>query len=169
MNLKIAGIIFAVTLIASQLHAGLITEVTLPPIVHENATLTIVEPDGAVIRYSAADLEKLPTYSLTTTTPWRDEPAVFEGVLLSDILDKSGLNNSANIMVTAENDFQTIISRDLIDSVQILVATRVNGQAHSRRIRGPIQFVIDAEAFENSTLTNESNLVWMAARIEEAD
>lgn len=163
------GIFLAVTLIASQLHAGPIMEVTLPPIALDNATLTVVEADGDEIRYSAADLEKLPTYSLTTTTPWREEPAVFEGVLLSDILDKSGLNGSENVIVTAENDFKSILSKDLIDSIQILVATRVNGQAHSRRIRGPIQFVIDAETFANSSLTNESNLVWMAARIEAAD
>jgi len=61
------------------------------------------------------------------------------------------------------------MSKDLIDSVQILVATRVDGKAHSRRVRGPIQFIIDAEAFVGSSLATEASLVWMAARIEAAE
>jgi len=110
-----------------------------------------------------------PTCSLTTTTPWRDEPAVFEGVLLSDILEKNGLDGSPSILVTAENDYQTTMSKDLIDSVQILVATRADGKAQSRRVRGPIQFIIEAEAFAGSSPATESSLVWMAARIEAAE
>jgi len=131
--------------------------------------LTVVASDGVETRYSAAELEMFPTCSLTTTTPWRDEPAVFEGVLLSDILKKNGLDGSPSILVTAENDYQTTMSKDLIDSVQILVATRADGKAQSRRVRGPIQFIIEAEAFAGSSPATESSLVWMAARIEAAE
>ena len=169
MNLKITAMLFTLGLFAGQLHAGPIKQATLPPIEHEQAALTVVASDGVETRYSAAELEMFPTYSLTTTTPWRDEPTVFEGVLLSDILEKNGLNGSPSILVTAENDYQTTLSKDLIDSVQILVATRVDGKAHSRRVRGPIQFIIDAEAFAGSSLATEASLVWMAARIEAAE
>ena len=53
-----------------------------------------------------------------------------------------------------------------MSSVNILVATRVNGAAHTRRERGPIQFIIDMDEYNASELTSSSNLVWMAARIE---
>ena len=146
--------------------AGTLEPVELQPIRHRPATLTVVAPDGTERSYTAAELETFPTYSLTTRTPWRETPANFEGVLLSDILAANGLADAGSVMVTAENDYASTISRDVWEDVDILVATRVDGRAHSRRARGPIQFVIDMEAFAASDLTSESNLVWMAARIE---
>ena len=103
-----------------------------------------------------------------TTTPWREQPADFAGVMLSDLLAAHGLDQAAEIRVTAENDYSTTMSRELLSSVPVLVATRVDGKAHSRRQRGPIQFIIDADDYSASPLTSESNFVWMAARIEAA-
>ncbi|MEY1554427.1 molybdopterin-dependent oxidoreductase [Yoonia sp. R2331] len=144
-------------------------QVSLEPIAHDQATLVIVGQDSTEMSYSPAELETLPTYRVTTTTPWREQPADFDGVLLSDLLDANGLGGADAILVTAENDYTTTLTRELIDSVEILVATRVNGEPHSRRERGPIQFVIEKSQFEGSPLTSESNFVWMAARIEAAD
>ena len=152
--------------VASSVSAESFLEVELAPINHADAALVIVGVDGSETTYSPAELEQLTTYSLTTTTPWRDEAATFEGVLLSDLLAANGLDSVESILVTAENDYSTIIERELLDSVEILVATRVNGLPHTRRKRGPIQFVIDDEAYSSSELTSESNFVWMAARIE---
>ena len=152
----------------SSAMAGALTPVELEPIKHAKASLVIIGADGASTTYTPAELEHFTTYSLTTTTPWREEPAEFEGVLLSEVLAAHGLDNAASILVTAENDYSTTMSRELLDSVPILVATRVDGQPHSRRARGPIQFVIDSDAFATSDLTSESNFVWMAARIETA-
>lgn len=140
--------------------------VELEPIQHANAFLVVVGADGLETKYTPAQLEEFTTYSLTTTTPWRKEPARFEGVLLSDILAAHGLDSVDAIRVTAENDYSTVMERELLETVQILVATRVDGRPHSRRARGPIQFVIGSEAFGSSGLTSESNFVWMAARIE---
>ena len=156
----------AFVILATPLFASEFTPVDLGPLKHRAATLTIIAPDGSEVSYTPAELEQFPTYQLTTTTPWRDAPAVFEGVMLADVLAAHGLDTVAAIKVTAENDYSTTIEQALFSSVDILVATRVDGRPHSRRVRGPIQFVIDAETFANSSLTSESNLVWMAARIE---
>lgn len=156
----------ALMLSATTIHADTMREVELAPIQHAQASLVIIGSDGSETTYTPAMIEQFQTYSMTTTTPWRDEPANFEGALLSDILASHGLENVSSIVVTAENDFTTTLSQDLLDTVDILVATRVNGKPHSRRERGPIQFVIDSETFSASNLTSESNLVWMAARIE---
>lgn len=156
----------ALLLAAQPLFAGDLTPVDLKPIKHRTATLTVIAPDGREKTYTPAELEQLPTYSLTTTTPWRDVPAVFEGVRLADVLAASGLDSVASILVTAENDYSTSMAQSLLSEIDILVATRVDGKPHSRRARGPIQFVIDAETFAASDEASESNFVWMAARIE---
>lgn len=156
----------ALVMLATPLFASDFIPVDLGPMKHRAATLTIIAPDGTEVSYTPAELEQFPTYQLTTTTPWRDAPAVFEGVMLADVLAAHGMDGVAAIKVTAENDYSTTFEQALLSSVDILVATRVDGKPHSRRARGPIQFVIDADAFARSDLTSESNLVWMAARIE---
>ena len=153
-------------ILTSAGFAGSLQPVELAPIKHASATLTVVASDGTERSYTPAELEAFPTYSLTTTTPWRQEPATFEGVLLTDVLTANGLTNAASVTVTAENDYSTVVDQNTWKGVQILVATRVDGRAHSRRTRGPIQFVIDMDTFTATDLASESTLVWMAARIE---
>lgn len=166
MPLRFTTVVAAMTLSISSAIAGTPTLVELEPIEHAEASLVVIAADGTSTTYTPAELEQFTTYSLTTTTPWREEPAEFEGVLLSEILAAHGLDIADSILVTAENDYSTTMVRELLDSVQILVATRVDGRPHSRRERGPIQFVIDSETYNSSDLTSESNFVWMAARIE---
>jgi hypothetical protein len=150
------------------LLADAFAPVSLSPISHNTAALIVVSADGKATTYSPADLERLPTFSMTTKTPWRDVPATFDGVLLSDLLAANGLDDVEEIVVTAENDYSTSLNRALLNDVRILVATRVDGRAHTRRERGPIQFVIERNEFEASDLTSEAHFVWMAARIEPA-
>jgi hypothetical protein len=140
--------------------------VVLAPTEHAEAQLVVVSPDGTETRYTPADLETFPTYRLVTTTPWRDQPTAFEGVLLADVLAANGLSEVESIFVTAENDYSTRMTRKLLTTVDVLVATRLDGRAHTRRARGPIQFVIDAETYATSDVVSESDLVWMASRIE---
>ncbi|MEM9578231.1 MAG: hypothetical protein AAF999_14605 [Pseudomonadota bacterium] len=163
-SIIVGALIASATAVAAELE-----QVVLDPIPHADATLVVLAPDGSETSYTPSQLEQFTTYRMTTKTPWRETPATFEGVLLSDVLEAHGLAEMSTIVVTAENDYSTSISRDVIGTVEILVATRVDGKAHSRRARGPIQFVIDAAAYEASGVATESDLVWMAARIEPAD
>ena len=140
--------------------------VDLAPISHATAELVIVDADGVERRFTPATLEELDTFRLRTTTPWREEPAEFDGVLLSDLLQAGGLAGAEEIRVTAENDYSTVIPRAVWESTPVLVATRVDGRAHTRRERGPIQFVISMQDYEASTIATEAHMVWMAARIE---
>ncbi|MEH6725862.1 MAG: hypothetical protein V7703_06845 [Hyphomicrobiales bacterium] len=146
--------------------AGSLVKVELSPIEHLEATLVVVGKDGTQTAYTPAELEAFPTYSLTTTTPWREETAKFEGVLLTDILASSGLDKIDTVTVMAENDYKTVFERELWENVDFLVATRVNGAAISRRARGPFLFVIDMDTLTHSEIADESSLVWMASRIE---
>lgn len=166
MHFRILAAAAVLALSPQSVLAGPLVEVDLAPISHVDAALVVVGADGTETTYTPADLETFPTYSLTTTTPWRDEPAVFEGVLLADVLAAGGLDAINSIAVTAENDYRTAMDRELWETVDILIATRADGRALSRRARGPILFVIDEDTFNASDLTSKSNLVWMAARIE---
>lgn len=166
MHSPILATLAAFILSAQSLMAGPVVPVSLEPINHMSAALVVVAEDGTELSYSPEELEEFTTYSITTVTPWRDVPAQFDGVLLADILSAAGLDSVGSIKVTAENDYTTVLNRDLWESVDILVATRVDGRPHTRRARGPIQFVIDNDAYHESDLTSDSNFVWMAARIE---
>ncbi len=146
--------------------AGAPEPVALDPLQHNPAVLEVIGGAGSPVSFTPADLERLPTYRITTKTPWRDAPAVFDGVLLDDLLRETGLFDAPAIRVVAENDFASVIPRDLWQTTPVLVATRVDGAPHARRARGPIQFVIDMETYETSDIARESHLVWMAARIE---
>ena len=142
--------------------------VALDTMRHMSATLTVIGGNGSETSYTPATLEEFPTYSLRTTTPWREEPAEFEGILLRDLLEANGLADAEAIAVTAENEYQVTIPRIIWQELDVLVATRVDGRQHSRRNRGPIQFVISADEYGTSPDAREDHLVWMAARIEAA-
>jgi len=142
--------------------------VVLAPIAHQDAALEVVGADGTRTVYSPASLEQFPTYQIETVTPWRNEPAVFAGVLLSDVLAHHDLLSAALILVTAENEFSSGFDRSVLEAAPILIATRVNGAPHSRRARGPIQFVVEDLHYQSQDVLNESHLVWMASRIEAA-
>lgn len=140
-------------------------QVELNPIQHNRGALVVVDMQGTKTNYSSADLENMTTYRMVTTTPWRRAPTQFDGVMLVEILRKHGLDQVSEILVSAEDGFGTLLSRDLFQSVDILVATRVNGKAHQRRQRGPLQLIIHEQDFRAPTLAKEANLVWMVARI----
>ena len=166
--MRVLGILLACVL-AGPVFAGQATPVNLGPINHAKAKLVVVTPDGLQVSYTPSEIETFPTFRIETTTPWRREPAQFDGVMLRDLLAANGMAEMPAILVTAENDFTVTIEREIWEDVDILVATRVNDRAHSRRTRGPIQFVIDHQQFEASDLARERHLVWMAARIEPAN
>lgn len=166
-QISIAAGVAAALSIAGAAYAADPMPTQLEPMKLRASSLTVRATDGAETVYSGETLEALPTFAMETRTPWRPDPARFEGVLFSDILRAHGLEGR-DVIVTAENDFQVLIERDVHSVVPILVATRVNGQPHSRRERGPIQFVIDEEVATKGAL-KEAYFVWMAARIEAAD
>ena len=140
--------------------------VELSPMLHREAQLEVRLGNGSGAAYAPADLEAFPTYRIETTTPWRESPAVFEGILLTDLLEAHGLLDAPSIRVTAENDYAITIAREVWEAAPILVATRVDGRPHSRRNRGPIQFIVASEDYVGSPVVTEDHLVWMAAVIE---
>lgn len=169
MRTKLTMALSCLLLAAASAGAAQPEPVKLEAMAFNPATLTVIGPDGERV-YDAAELEKLGTYRLETVTPWRDRPAVFEGVLLDDLLRANGLSGVRAIRVTAENDYTVEIPREVWTGRPLMIATRVDGRAHTRRARGPLQFVFpmsDEPALDEQSF--EANWVWMAERIEPAD
>jgi len=117
------------------------------PIKLHRAQLTVSGPTGETA-YTPAQLEEIGFMRMTTVTPWREAPAAFDGVLLSDLLAANGLADASAINVVAENDYVVRIPADVWERWPILVATRLNGNT-----------LVGREDYQN-------NWVWMAARIE---
>ena len=133
------------------------------------ASLTVVGPEGEK-SYDPAALEAFGTYALETVTPWRPDRTQFVGIRLRDLLDAHGIAHVPAIRVIAENDYAITISRDNWTRYDPLIATRVDGKGHSRRNRGPLQFIFDMSSTPSvGDEAFQSNWVWMAARIEIAD
>jgi len=136
------------------------------PIPLHRAQLTVIGPKGETV-YTPQQLEEINFRRLTTVTPWRETPAAFDGVLLTDLLAANGMGEASAISVIAENDYVVEISAEVWKRWPILVATRVNGLAHTRRQKGPIQFILPMSDDRAAGLEEyQSNWVWMAARIE---
>lgn len=168
--------VFARLLIAAQLAAlplsaaaEAVAPVELESIRHGRASLSVSGPTGEAT-YTPAELEALGAMRMVTTTPWRPDETTFDGVLLSELLETHGLLDVSAIRVIAENDYAVTIPAEVWETWPVLVATRVNGEPHTRRERGPIQFVLpmseDASAGEGPAV---HYWVWMAARIEPVD
>lgn len=142
---------------------------SLRPMTLEPSRLAVEGPSLSAA-YSGEQLETLPTHRLTTTTPWRDAPALFEGVLLADLLKVHGLHNASSIRVVATNDYATEIPREVWTAYPALIATRVDGAAHSGRVRGPLQIVFPMRAApETGQGRFRDYWVWMAASISAAE
>ena len=165
-----AGALAALTAIGSAAAAGA-SETALEPatveaVAFQKASLTVVGPKGEAT-YTPSDLEKLGVYRTVTKTPWRDKAATFEGVRLVDLLKAHGLEDAAAVRVIAENDYAIVFPKEVWSEHETLIATRVDGRPHSRRARGPLQFVFSLEADpEMAAKSSEPYWVWMAARIE---
>jgi hypothetical protein len=164
---RLLGVVLAIVLSGPALGESL-EPVSLDPITHSDARLTVTGPGGEV-SYTPAELEALGAYRLVTTTPWRTEDAAFDGVLLREVLERVGLDDVDALRVVAENDFAVTVPRSAWESAPILIATRVNGAAHTRRERGPLQFVMPMSLYEGNSNMREGYWVWMAARIEAAE
>ena len=169
MGLRLFKLAILAAWIGSPVLADGPERVALQPVQFAEATLVVIDSAGTETVYTPADIEALGTYRMVTATPWRETPAVFDGGLLQDLLTRHGLDGVPAIRVIAENEFESILEREVWQAAPVLLATRVDGSPHSRRTRGPIQFVVSMEDYNDSDVIAERHLVWMASRIEPAN
>jgi hypothetical protein len=85
-------------------------------------------------------MEALGTSSFTTMTPWHDEPAIFEGVLMSRLMQAVAASGTL-LTVRALNDYTTEIPISDFHEHAPIMAMRRNGAYMPPRDKGPLFIV----------------------------
>jgi hypothetical protein len=109
------------------------------PILTVTGAIARANADGSV-QFDAAMIEALPRRSLTTGTPWYDQPRTFEGPLLRDLLAAAGANGQT-LRVEALNDYAASLPVADAFTYDVIVADRIDGKPIPVRERGPL-FII---------------------------
>lgn len=118
--------------------------------------------DGALFDFRM--LESLPSYSLTTLTPWYDTTQHFEGVRLSDLLKRVGVDRESRIYARALNDYDVEIPADIARRYDLLLVYKKDGKPLKIRDKGPIRILSSFE--QHPELRRLSKyLIWQISEI----
>jgi len=90
--------------------------------------------------FDMAMLESLPQKSFTTRTPWDRQPVKFSGPLLRDVL-AAVKASGVTLKALAVNDYATTLPVSDTQLFEVLLATKMNGQAIPLRTKGPLFIV----------------------------
>lgn len=132
------------------------------------ALLEIVVTQGGATRSFELDreaFEALPRSELVTTTPWTEGDARFSGVLLSDLLTALELP-VGDVAARALNDYEARIPASDIESYDVLIADRLNGEPMPIRDKGPLWIIYplsDEPALRSAD--TEAKMVWQLFRL----
>lgn len=116
--------------------------------------------------WDMAMLEALPQHSFTTLTPWTHQPVRFSGPLLRDLLSAVRASGT-QIRATALNDYRITIPLSDAQRFDVIVATRMNGQAMPVRTKGPLFIVYPFDSLpELRSTTFYERSIWQLKAIE---
>jgi len=151
-----------------------VSEATLKPgmAIPEPTGPVVLTVDGRIksakpVRFDVATLEALGLIRFTTPTAWTTEPAAFEGVLLSSLLDVVWADPAAtSLKLTALNDFES--PAPIADGRKwpVMLALKRDGEYMSRRDRGPVWMIYPQHAYpETGQREYYSRWVWQLKAI----
>ena len=133
-------------------------------ILEVNGSITSTNADGKAI-FDLDMLDALPQRVTKATTPWYSGDHEFSGVIISDLLDYLGASGE-NVTFTALNDYASEIPMSELESLPVILATRVDGEELSVRDKGPLFVIYPFDL--DSTLYNEvifGRSVWQVASV----
>lgn len=87
-----------------------------------------------------ADLEKIGTTTITTSTVWTDGPQTFTGVWLRDLIDNL-VTGGGKLTIIALNDYSVSLPLDEVVAGGMMLAYARNGENMSVRDMGPLWMV----------------------------
>ena len=121
-------------------------------------------PNGA--EFDQAMLSALAQKTTVTETPWTDGVVSFSGPLGRAVLDAGGASGSA-LTVTALNDYSAEVPAEDFRTLDVILATAMDGKPMSVRDKGPLFIIYPFDA--DRSLYNEvyfNRSVWQIARID---
>ena len=117
-------------------------------------------------RFDLAMLEGLPQVSIHTETPWSDGLTEFQGPLLRDLL-RLVRSKGSQLTVVALNDYSVQIPVSDVNSYQVILALKKNGQHMRVREKGPLWIIYPwQERPELRSETYYGRSIWQLATIK---
>lgn len=121
--------------------------------------------DGDSAQFDRDMLLALGVSDLRTETPWSEGINLYQGPLLSDLLNAVGANGNT-LKVTALNDYSALVPTEDASKYKVLLAMDVNGKAMSVREKGPLFLLYpfsEMPELNNEVIHNRS--VWQIKAI----
>jgi hypothetical protein len=95
---------------------------------------------GFEVQFDLAMLESLPKRVVRTQNPWEERVAIYEGVLLRDLVEIVKANGTV-LRIAALNDYSADIDVADTESIDVILAFKRNGKYMPVRERGPLLVV----------------------------
>ena len=111
-------------------------------------------------------LDKLPGRDAAMQTPWTEGKPTFTGPLLREILKAAGAKGKT-LVVKALNDYSAEVPMEDAETLDTMLASKVDGKLLSVRDKGPLMMVYPFDT--NPDLYNETYFtrsVWQIKEIE---
>lgn len=131
----------------------------------QGETVLTVRSAGAAQTFSVADLEKLATVEVTTTTPWTEGPQTFRGVPATALIAATGLDGAKTVRAVALNDYAVEIPVADFAAHEVIVAIYHNGQRMRVRDKGPLWIVYPAGASDHAAPEIRDRMIWQLKEI----
>jgi hypothetical protein len=121
---------------------------------------------GDHLELDLASLERMRTVRLATLEPFLKRRITFEGVLLADLLEVAGVQDSASkVSLTALDDYKVDFKVTDVRNSQMLLATKADGKHMPVDRSGPIRIVFP----ESSSLGRNPDLwIWSVSTMRVA-
>jgi hypothetical protein len=121
---------------------------------------------GRKLELDLASLESMRRVRLEAAEPFLKRRVMFEGVLLSDLLEVAGVPDSASkVSLTALDDYKVDFAVDDVRSSQMLLATKADGKHMPVDRSGPIRIVFP----DSSSLGRNPDLwIWSVSSMKVA-
>ena len=133
----------------------------------QEAMLTLVNAmEGTEIVLSEAEVMALPQAAIDTENEFVNGMTRFEGPLGRDVLALLGAGGST-VVLTAVNDYAVEVPVEDFEKYDVVFAMSADGQAFSRRDKGPIWVVYPmSDHAELRDPVYNARLIWQLVKVE---
>lgn len=163
---KFLQVIVLFTLVSSVVTSVLAQAPEGAVVLTLSGKITQTNADQAML-FDRAMLEALPQIKVVTQTPWFDEVSEFEGPLASAVLEAAGADFTANMLVTALNDYSAVVPASDFQNLGVILAMKRDGEVLRVRDKGPLFIIYPFDS--NPDLNSEvyyNRSVWQIKSIE---
>lgn len=130
--------------------------------------LSVQSKAGKTTSWSRNQLESLAQIEYSTPDPSQKNKVVrFQGVLLWDVLEKSGIANSSKLHLVALDKYEYTLDLVPLKDIPVMLSLSADGKPLTKKDFGPVYMVFPYHAYSLATARYDSAWVWQLIRLEE--